>query len=114
MGMEKVIVAALMIASAVSAAAAPKPEPVTYELRLVYIFDAPRTEFIFVIGNSGFRTVAALEALIATLPADSTLRWNPGCERLGGEPLLSSERDMARFVAFCRDHRIELILVPSG
>ncbi len=112
--MGKVIVAALMIASALPAAAAPMPEPDTYELRLVYIFDAPRTEFIFVIGSSGFRTVDALETWIATLPAGSALRWNPGCERLGGEPLLSLERDMARFIAFCRDHRIELILVPSG
>lgn len=86
----------------------------TYELKLVYIFDSPKVEFVFVIGDSGFRTVTALEKFIATLPEGTTLRWSPGCERFGGEPLLSSERDMAEFKAVCREHHINFVLVPSG
>ncbi len=89
-------------------------QPAVYELNLVYIFDAPKPEFIFVIGNSGFRTVGSLEKFIALLPAGTTLRWSPGCERFGGEPLLSSPDEMARFQAFCRDHKINFVLVPSG
>jgi hypothetical protein len=90
------------------------PAPVDYELVLVYILDGPKIEFVFVIGNSGFKTIAALERFIAALSAGSTLRWNPGCERLGGEPLLSSPEDMAKFVSFCREHRVNFVLVPSG
>ena len=89
------------------------PPPV-YELRLISIFDAPATEYIFVIGDSGFKTVASLERFLATLPEGSTIRWSPGCERLGGAPLLSSESDMDRFRTFCREHHINFILVPSG
>ncbi len=96
------------------AAPASQSQTIPYELSLVYIFDATPTEFVFVIGNSGFKTVASLERFIATLPAGTTIRWNPGCERLGGEPLLSSEREMAKFVSFCREHRINFVLVPSG
>ena len=88
--------------------------PPTYELNLVYIFEADRTEFVFVIGNSGFKTVTALESFLATMPPGTTLRWAPGCERLGNEPLLSSAEEMAKFVAFCDTHRIHLVLVPSG
>jgi hypothetical protein len=94
---------------------APLPaQPAVYELKLVYVFDSPETEFIFVIGNSGFRSVDSLQKFIASLPAETTLRWSPGCERLGGEPLLSSQHEMARFQAFCRDHQINFVLVPSG
>lgn len=89
------------------------PPPV-YELQLVYIFEAPETEFVFVIGNSGFRSVASLENFIASLPPGTTIQWNPGCLRLGGEPLLSSESEMAEFQAFCLEHQIRFELVPSG
>ena len=89
-------------------------QPATYELQLVYLFETVPTEYIFVIGQSGFRTVASLEKFLATLPAGTRLRWSPGCEVLGGEPLLSSEQDMPRFRAFCAEHHIDFVLVPSG
>ena len=106
----KRLLAALIAIFALAASA----EPLVYEMRLVYIFETVPTEHIFVIGDSGFKTVASLEKFVATLPGGTTLRWSPGCERFGDEPLLSSERDMARFVAFCRAHRVNFILVPSG
>jgi len=90
------------------------PEPVVYELKLVYIFESANTEFIFVVGNSGFRTVDSLKRFVASLPAGTTIRWAPGCERFGVEPLLSSETEMEEFAAFCRAHRIKFDLVPSG
>lgn len=102
---------AIALFCAPTASAAP---PAEYELKLVYIFEASPLEFIFVIGNSGFKTVAGLENFISTLSAGTTVRWNPGCERLGGELLLSSEREMGAFQAFCRKHRINFVLVPSG
>jgi hypothetical protein len=90
-----------------------EPPPV-YELRLVYLDDGPETEFIFVIGNSGFRSVASLKDFLASRPAGTTLRWAPGCIRMGREPLLSSEADMEEFQAFCLEHSIVFELVPSG
>jgi hypothetical protein len=85
-----------------------------YRLELVYIFDASSTEFIFVIGNAGFKSVATLKNYVATLPPGTTLEWAPGCLRLGGEPLLSSEPEMEEFKAFCADKNINFVLVPSG
>lgn len=110
-----VFVAAGVIALAVGPAGAQSDEqPPAYELELIYLFDRPETEFIFVVGNSGFRTVESLRGFLATRPAGTTLRWNLGCMRLGGEPLLSSETDMESFVAFCREHGIDFVLVTSG
>jgi hypothetical protein len=90
-----------------------EPPPV-YELTLVYLNDGPETEFIFVIGNSGFRSVASLKDFLASRPPGTTLRWAPGCIRMGGEPLLSSEADLEEFRAFCVEHHIVFELVPSG
>ena len=95
-------------------AARPAEPPPAYELNLVYLFDGPETEFVFVIGNTGFRSLSSLEAFLAARPAGTTLRWSPGCVRLGGEPLLSSETEMEEFRAFCREHQIDFVLVPSG
>jgi hypothetical protein len=89
-------------------------KPTVYELKLVYIFETSEPEFVFVIGNSGFKSVESLKTFIASRPPGTTLRWNPGCIRLGGEPLLSSESEMAEFQAFCLEHRVNFVLVPSG
>ena len=92
----------------------PDPQPPKYRLELVYIFDSNVTEFIFVVGNSGFRSVSSLKKFISGLPPGSTLEWAPGCRCLGNEPLLSSEADMADFVQFCEECKVKFILVPSG
>jgi hypothetical protein len=88
--------------------------PPVYELTLVSVFESSEPEFLFVIGNNGFRSVASLETFLASRPAGTILRWNPGCVRLGGEPLLASETEMEDFRAFCREHQIDFVLVPSG
>ena len=96
------------------AVAQSQEEPPAYELRLVYLFDGPETEFVFVIGNTGFRSAAALREFLASRPVGTALRWSPGCIRMGGEPLLSSDSEMDEFRDFCREHGIEFVLVPSG
>ena len=108
----RILLAAAALLGASSAA--PAEPPARYELQLVHIFDGPKTEHIFVIGESGFRTVASLKAFLATLPKGTELRWAPGCERFGDEPLLSSEQDLAEFKAFLEQRGIRLVLVPSG
>lgn len=88
--------------------------PPKYRMELIYIFEGESPEFIFVIGNAGFRSVAALKRFLENLPPGSTLEWAPGCRRMGQEPLLSSEQEMDDFKAFCIEKGINFILVPSG
>jgi hypothetical protein len=92
----------------------PEREPVKRELQLVYVFEGQQPEFIFVIGQSGFKSVSSLEAHLATWSPGSELRWAPGCVRIGGEPLLSSEREMQKFRDFLAERGIRFVLVPSG
>ena len=91
-----------------------QPEAIKGELRLIYVFDQPKTAFIFVIGQSGFRSVNSLKRYLETWPPGSELTWAPGCSRLAGEPLLSSEQDMKAFRAFLKKKGIKFVLVPSG
>ena len=117
--LEHGFIASIAIAIGIALAAESAPaesaeEPPQYDMNLVYVFDGPEPEFLFVIGNSGFRSVASLQAFLASRPPGTTLRWNPGCVRLGGEPLLSSDGEMEEFRAFCREHQIDFVLVPSG
>lgn len=93
--------------------AQPQP-PAKHRIELVYIFEAGSTEFIFVIGNAGFKSVASLKNFVGNLPSGSTLEWAPGCRRIGGEPLLSSGQEMEDFKAFCAERNITFILIPSG
>ena len=39
---------------------------------------------------------------------------DPGCCRIGGEPLLSSEARMNKFKKFCKSISIKFDQVPSG
>jgi hypothetical protein len=91
----------------------PEPPP-TYHMELVYIFEGSSTEFIFVVGNVGFRSVAALKNYVGMLPPGSKLEWAPGCMRFGGEPLLSSAQELEEFKAFCAEKNIDFVLIPSG
>ncbi len=88
--------------------------PSKHRMELVYIFEEGSTEFIFVIGNVGFKSVASLKNYVGNLPPGSILEWSPGCMRMGGEPLLSSEPEMEEFKAFCEEKNIKFVLVPSG
>ncbi len=92
--------------------AQPEPPP-KYRMELVYIFEAASTEFIFVVGHVGFKSVDSLKNFVGNLPHGSTLEWAPGCRRIGGEPLLSSEYELEEFKAFCAEKHINFVLVPS-
>ncbi len=104
-----------VLASAQEPEASPPPR---YRMELVYIFETEKpgsaTESIIVIGNSGFRSLAALKRFVGTLPRGAVLEWAPGCVRLGGELLLSSGKDMEEFRILCRARGIRFILHPSG
>ena len=94
------------------------PAPPRYRMDVVYIFETRNSgaepESIIVIGNSGFRSLAALRQFVASLPRGTVLEWSPGCELLGGELLLSSAKDMEDFKVLCKDRGIVFVLHPSG
>ena len=104
----------LAVVAPLSAVGETEQQPVKQELQLIYVVEAQETKFIFVIGQAGFTSVAALKQYLQTLPPGSELRWAPGCERLGGEPLLSSVQEMQSFRAFLEQRGIKFVLVPSG
>lgn len=91
-----------------------REQPTKGELQLIYVFEGPKIEFLFVIGQVGFKSVTALERHLESWAPGSELKWAPGCERLGEEPLLSSEKDMKAFRAFLTKRGIHFTLVPSG
>src|ERR1700752_5369412 len=80
---------------------APPQPPEKYRMELVYIFEPGFIEYIFVIGNVGFKSITSLKNFVGNLPAGCTLEWAPGGVRRGGEPLLSSEQELADFKVFC-------------
>ena len=108
----------LSVAALALAGESNAPPPPRYRMELVYLFEAqssasaPRS--IIAIGNSGFRSLAALKRFVAGLPRGVVLEWAPGCERLGGELLLSSAKDMEEFKALCKSRGVIFILHPSG
>jgi len=85
-----------------------------YELKLIYVFEAGKTDYMFAIGNSGFRSVESLKKFLGSRPRGTEVTWAPGCERMGGEPLLSSEQEMQSFKEFLNEHGIKFVLIPSG
>jgi hypothetical protein len=88
--------------------------PQRHDLVLVRIIDAGKPQFVFVVGEVGFRTVAGLKSFVQSLPKDSVLHWVSGCMRSGDEPLLSSDAAMEDFQRHCSKHGVKLVLVPSG
>ena len=93
----------------------PKPQPTTYELKLIYIFEGnpKQPEYILTIGQSGFRSVDAMKQAIANFPEGSTLRWAPNCDQMGGEPL-STQQELGDLRIFCEQHKIKFVHIPSG
>lgn len=72
-------------------------------------------QYVFVInGVVAFKTVDRLKGFLKDLPKGSTLTWDPGCCREGGEPLLNSAQEMEDFRKFCESCGIKFTLKPSG
>jgi hypothetical protein len=71
-------------------------------------------EWVFVVGQVGFKSLDSFTEFVERLPKGSTLEWAPGCKRIGGEPLLSSGEEMEAFRRFCEERGIRFVRVPSG
>ena len=86
------------------------------ELRLdiVPVLDATPRRFVFVIGGAAFETLDGLKDYLSAMPKGRTLVLDPGCLRLGGEPLIDSNEEMAAFQAFLATIGVQLKIIPSG
>lgn len=105
-----VFIVIALLAGAVSAQQPPEARKLVMEL--VWI---PETKAqIFVVGGVGFNSVASLKKFLGEQPAGTVVEWNPGCERTGGEPLLSSEKELNEFREYLEKRNIKFVLVPSG
>lgn len=93
------------------------PQPPAYVLSIARFSDTVglgnKPEWIFVIGGSAYRTLDALKAGVTRFPSGSSLTWAPGCCRIGGEPLSTSE-ELKDLKAHCESHGIRFVLVPAG
>ena len=100
----------VLMAGAVSAQ--PPQDARKLVMELIWI---PETNAqIFVVGGVGFNSVASLKKFLGGQPEGTVVKWNPGCERIGGEPLLSSEKELNEFKTYLEKRKIKFVLVPSG
>jgi len=84
-------------------------------MELVYIFDADALEFIFVIGNTGFKSVVSLKKFLNTpcLP-DLFLSGLLVVGELAMSLCFLRSKRSKIFKAFCAEKNIEFVLIPSG
>ena len=106
-----------MSAASIGAEEPKASAPPKYRMDVVYMLETASSEAppesIIVVGNFGFRSVAALKRFLAGLPQGAVVEWTPGCVRLGGE-LLSSVEELEDFRKFCKQEGIELVIHMSG
>jgi hypothetical protein len=54
-----------------------------------------------------------LERRVSQLPPGTRLHWEPYKREPSGKPILFSQGQYDRFEKFCRDHKIELTVLPN-
>jgi len=54
-----------------------------------------------------------LERRVSRLPPSERLRFAPSKRDPSGKPVLFSKGQYDRFARYCRDHKIELVVLPS-
>ena len=98
---------------------APSTQPSTkYRLTRQGVAGLTSPQFVFIIVTpEDYPWVATYEKLQwmveKAVPAGGTLDWNPGCERIGGEPLETAE-EVDGLKAFCSQHGIHFVQQPGG
>ena len=84
-----------------------------YKMDLVLLANTDPHEFLFVIGKVAYKSLDSFKVAIGLLPKGSFLEWDPGGKRIGGEPVLSSSKELDEFKAFCKKNGVELIIRPG-
>ena len=55
-----------------------------------------------------------LKTFLEQQPKGTVVTWDPGCRRMGNEPLLSNDKDLTAFKAFFASQGLELVILPGG
>ncbi|MGY8767485.1 MAG: hypothetical protein ACKVH8_03495 [Pirellulales bacterium] len=90
------------------------PEDLTLSIARVVDSEKPNEQLLIINGILAFQTKAGLEKYLTELPAGSKVTMDPGCCRIGTEPLIGSSEEMQAFQEFCKTNKIKLIVIPSG
>ncbi len=100
---------------ALLAGAASAEPPVEAPKLVMNLVSVPETKtYIFVVGSIGFNSVASLKKFLGEQPAGTVVEWNPGCLRVGGELLLSFEKELSEFKSYLEKRKIKFVQIPSG
>ncbi|CAM2774630.1 hypothetical protein [Rariglobus hedericola] len=89
------------------------PVPLKFVLQQISTFNLSKRifEFTLKLGNSTYASFEELKVAITQLPAGTQITWDPGCDRIGGEPLHTHWKE---FKALCEKQGIVLVVIPSG
>lgn len=91
-----------------------KSENLTMTLAWVADAEEPKQHVFVINGVVAYKTLDGLKKYLKDIPKGSSLTWDPGCCRIGNEPLLGSKEEMKRFQEFCESVGIKFTLVPAG
>jgi hypothetical protein len=115
--MKRIIAALILAWASVSAhgqGTERKPENLTMTLALIADAEESRQHILVINGVIAFGTVKGLKGYLRNLPKGSSLTWDPGCGRIGSEPIIGSKEELKKFTEFCKAIGISFVLVPSG
>ena len=69
---------------------------------------------VLVTEGRRFNSVTSLKKYLGKQPAGSTVEWDPGCVRVGNNPLLSSGEEINDLREFLEKRGITFVVFPAG
>ena len=112
--MQRITFLCFVILALLSGTAAAQPPLGKQKLVMALVWIPETKAQIFVVGGVGFNSVASLKNFLGEQPAGTVVEWNPGCKRLGGDPILSTEKELSEFKAYLEERKIKFVQIPSG
>ena len=113
----------LLVLASLLTAASPEPSPTTkpapkYRMVAVTVHGVvPRQWVLIITAPDGSPAVTAPEKLEEyvqlVVPEHATLEWAPSDCVIGGEPLRSDD-DLHALAEFCKQHKINFVIIPAG
>jgi len=69
---------------------------------------------VFTVDDVKFYSIESLKEFLASQSAGTVVVWDPGCVRIGENPLLSSAKELKDFSQFLEKIHIKFVVIPSG
>lgn len=86
----------------------------TKKLVLEVEWDPEENVEVIVAEGQMFRSVDTLKKFLDKKPTGTTIVWDPGCVRIGNNPILSSVKEVRELKTFLDKRGIKLVLSNSG